>query len=158
MVESELRQSALIPAFLLIAIMSFSGGAVGSTHLYLIEQYICRERYTVFDPQNLPDVGLIDEALCKFPEIQSKVVKSNGIYQFLCFLPGQYPQNVHESSQIGRKLTVLALILTGPWGKLTLVFGKKNVLFLNTLGYVLGQSYFITVCKSHDIHSCGENS
>lgn len=82
------QQSALLPALLLIGVISFASAALGSTHLYLIEQYICHQHYKVYDPRTLQDGGLVDEALCKFPEIQSKVAKISGIYQFLCFVPG----------------------------------------------------------------------
>ena len=82
------QRSALIPAFLLGGIISFASSALGSTHLYLIEQYICHEYYEVYDPRFLQDGRLINETICKFPEVQSKVAEINGVYKFLCFVPG----------------------------------------------------------------------
>ena len=46
-----------------------------------------------------------------------------------------------------KTLTTAALILTGPWGTLAPVFGKKNVLLLNTISAVLGTSYFVAICN-----------
>jgi hypothetical protein len=99
MKRPQLYQSALVPAFLLYAIVAFSAGTVGSTHLYLIEQSVCRDYYDVYEPQNLPDGGHIDETLCKNPEIQSRVAQINGIYRFLCFVPRQSPPSLRQIFQ-----------------------------------------------------------
>ena len=89
MAAMESSQSALIPTFILIGIYSFAGGAVGlSTNIYLIEQYVCHEHYDIFDPQSIQHGGLIDEGICKLPEIQSKVAQINGAYTSLSFVPG----------------------------------------------------------------------
>ena len=39
--------------------------------------------------------------------------------------------------KFGSKFTSLAPILTGPWGELADVFGKKKVIFLNTLSIII---------------------
>ena len=83
MAGTEAGQYALIPAFILMGILSFASGAIGGTNLYLIEQYVCREHY------NIQHRSLVDESLCKLPEIQSKVVQINGVYTFLGFILGE---------------------------------------------------------------------
>ena len=64
-----------------------------STHLYLIEQYVCREYHASLEPL-LDDNKLfmgsdipLDETLCKKPAIQSTVAGIQGTYLFLSLTP-----------------------------------------------------------------------
>ena len=64
-----------------------------ATHLYLIEQYVCRDYYASVKPLG-DDIELsldpnvpIDENLCKEPAIQSAVAGIQGIHVFLSLTP-----------------------------------------------------------------------
>lgn len=62
---------------------------MSSTHLFLVEQYVCREYYTLLEIAT-GSVGrgdFVEEALCKVPEIQSRVADILGTYSSLSYLP-----------------------------------------------------------------------
>ena len=74
---------------MIFVLHAFGSVVIGSTHLYLIEQFLCREHYTLYEPARIDGNGLVDEEMCKLPEIQAHVAKVYGMYQFLSFLPGK---------------------------------------------------------------------
>ena len=41
----------------------------------------------------------------------------------------------------------LALFLTGPYGKISKVLGKKTIMFLNVSSLAFGGVYFTAVCE-----------
>jgi hypothetical protein len=85
----ELPKSAAVPAILTSLLGALGQVLIGSTHLFLIEQYVCREHYMMTEPERIGG-GLIDESLCKQQDIQSAVAGIYGTYAFLMFMPGEY--------------------------------------------------------------------
>lgn len=81
-------KSAVMPAVLTAVLYALGLVLLGSTQLFLVEQYVCRDYYTLLEPAMLGAGGLIDEELCKVPEIQSIVASILGIDSFLSFIPG----------------------------------------------------------------------
>ena len=73
---------------------AFGSVVNSSTHLYLIEQFLCRQHYTLYEPAKIGGNGLVDEEVCKLPEIQAQVARVYGVYQFLSFLPGRLMLNI----------------------------------------------------------------
>lgn len=41
----------------------------------------------IFEPARIGSGGLVDEGICKMPDIQAQVASINGIFTFLAFLP-----------------------------------------------------------------------
>jgi hypothetical protein len=89
MFKLELPKSAVVPAILTSVLGALGQVLIGSTHLFLIEQYVCREHYMMVEPARIWG-DLIDESLCKQQEIQSAVAGIYGTYAFLMFMPGEY--------------------------------------------------------------------
>jgi hypothetical protein len=84
---------SMSPAWLAMSVSAF--GIFGrvlmsSTTLYLMEQYTCRDYYTLSDPSTVEMLGRepIDESLCKEPDIQSVVAGMYGTYSLIVFIPG----------------------------------------------------------------------
>lgn len=87
----EMPKSAVGPAVLTSVLCSFGWVLIASTQLFLVEQYVCREHYKLVEPATSGGGGgLIDEALCKKPEIQSVVASVMGTNSFLGYIPGMY--------------------------------------------------------------------
>lgn len=93
----------------------------------------------------------MDEEMCKIPEIQSKVASVHGIYNVLDFMPGMLLLLNNESEgRKERRLTMsfcAALFLTGPYGRIAEVLGKRFILCLNLCSVTLAQLYFTGVCE-----------
>jgi len=83
----------LSPAWLamMVAALEVLGGVLmNSTTLYLMEQYTCRDYYTLAEPEmEMVLGGRIDESLCKESAIQSVVAGMHGTYMFIMFTPGE---------------------------------------------------------------------
>ena len=62
---------------------------MGSTYLYLMEQFLCRQHYNLYEPAKIGGDGLVDEEMCKLPEIQAQLTSVQGVYHLLSFLPGR---------------------------------------------------------------------
>lgn len=73
----------------------------------------------------------MDEAICKIPQIQSRVAEILGVYKVLTYIP--------------------ALFMAGPYGKLARRTGKKSVMFMNLMSRTLAGAYFAAVCYFHEI-------
>jgi len=69
--------------------MSFGNVLLDSTHVYLVEQAVCRKHYMLFEPARISIDGLVDEELCKIPEIETKVASIYGLYNTLWYLPSR---------------------------------------------------------------------
>jgi hypothetical protein len=50
---------------------------------------ICRQHWSQFEPARLGPGRLVDEEMCKIPEIQSQVARAHGIFNFISFMPGE---------------------------------------------------------------------
>jgi len=85
----KISKSAVWPAMLITALGALGGVLISSTHLYLIEQYVCRDYYTLVKPEMVGGGGRIDESLCKEPAIQSTVAGIQGTLVFLIIAPGK---------------------------------------------------------------------
>ena len=88
MFKLERPKSAVVPAILTSILGALGTVLMSSTHLFLIEQYVCREYYSMYAPAIVVAGDLIDEELCKEPDIQSTVAAIVGTYNFLLYLPG----------------------------------------------------------------------
>ena len=143
-----LPKSAVVPAILASCFGALGSVLLGTTHLYLIEQYVCKEYYNALRPQTdlvllIGANGDIDEKLCKDPAIQSTVAGIQGVYMFLMFMPGEYPLRF-------RKVTLNdspALFLAGPWGQLSKILGKKTIIFLNGCSVFSQACFYTGICK-----------
>ena len=83
-------ESPLLPAIAICTLSAFGLVCLSSTHLYLMEQSVCRKHYTLFEPARIGNGGLMDEETCKIPEIQAEVARMHGIFNFVNYLPGKY--------------------------------------------------------------------
>ena len=84
--------SALIPIALVFTLGAFGSVCLSSTHVYLMEQAVCRKHFRLLEPTRISSGGLVDEEICKTPEIQAEVARIHGIFTFLSFLPGAFIQ------------------------------------------------------------------
>jgi hypothetical protein len=100
MFKFQLPKTAIGPAIFCSVVGALGSVLINSTHLYLIEQYICREHYTRFELTAVGG-GIIDETLCKVSEVQSAVAKVSGTYQFLMFMPGEW--DLREEKMVADK-------------------------------------------------------
>ncbi|KAJ5042165.1 uncharacterized protein L3040_004722 [Drepanopeziza brunnea f. sp. 'multigermtubi'] len=125
------RRSALVPAALIMTLSSLGAILHSSAHVYLIEQAICRDYYASLENIGMGGGSLIDETICKIPNIQSKVASTYGIYKMLTYVP--------------------ALFLAGPYGKIGRVIGKKPVLILNMGSLGFSGIFFAAVCYYHQV-------
>ncbi|KAG4437358.1 hypothetical protein IFR05_007164 [Cadophora sp. M221] len=140
--------SALLPATLILVLGSFGYMLYASTHVYLMEQSgellaqypkrsegelimlnakVCREYYRTHDPDLVGTNGLMDETICKIPQIQSRVAEILGVFRVLTYLP--------------------ALFMAGPYGKIARVIGKRPIMFMNVTSYTLAGAYFTLICE-----------
>jgi hypothetical protein len=62
---------------------------MGSTTVYLLEQAVCRRHYAEVQPTLIKPGGLVDEEICKIPDVQSQVASINGTYRMLVMMPGK---------------------------------------------------------------------
>lgn len=83
------NRSGLIPATLIHVLACFGGILINSTGVYLIEQAVCREYYQLYDSSLVGINGLIDEEICKLPEIESRVAAIYGVIASLEYLPSE---------------------------------------------------------------------
>lgn len=83
------ERSALLPAALIYTFGSFGGVLLSSTHVYLVEQAVCRKHYMLYEPARVGTHGLVDEGVCKMPEIEARVASIYGIYSSLWYLPSR---------------------------------------------------------------------
>jgi hypothetical protein len=81
--------SGLITAALISAFGRFGGVLLSSTHVYLVEQAVCRQHYMLYDMGKIHTNGLVDEEMCKLPEIEARVASIYGIYCSLWYLPSK---------------------------------------------------------------------
>ncbi|KAH7354958.1 hypothetical protein BKA65DRAFT_231744 [Rhexocercosporidium sp. MPI-PUGE-AT-0058] len=123
--------SALLPATLILVLGSFGYMLYTSTHVYLMEQSVCREYYRAHEPTLVGKNGLMDETICKIPQIQSRVAETLGVYRVLTYLP--------------------ALFMAGPYGKIARTIGKKPVMYMNLISYTLAGAYFTVICYNHEV-------
>lgn len=56
-----------------------------------MEQSICRTHYMQSQPAMVKPGGMMDEEMCKLPEIQSQVARVHGIFKVLNLMPGKNP-------------------------------------------------------------------
>lgn len=90
----KLTSTALLPSVLIYVFGAFGSVAMNSTVVYLTEQAVCRTHYTSFQPTAIRPGGLIDEELCKIPEVQRQVANINGIHKVFAFLPGSFNHEI----------------------------------------------------------------
>ncbi|EKD18323.1 hypothetical protein MBM_03316 [Drepanopeziza brunnea f. sp. 'multigermtubi' MB_m1] len=130
------RRSALVPAALIMTLSSLGAILHSSAHVYLIEQAICRDYYASLENIGMGGGSLIDETICKIPNIQSKVAST-------CQAAKQHA----------------ALFLAGPYGKIGRVIGKKPVLILNmgSLGFsgIFFAAVLSTKMNCRKVSACG---
>ncbi|KAE8450394.1 hypothetical protein EG329_006468 [Mollisiaceae sp. DMI_Dod_QoI] len=119
-------RSPLLPAVVLCTLGAFGEVCLTSTHIYLIEQAACRKHFNAFDPTQIGLNGLMDEEMCKIAPVQTQVAQINGLYAVLGFIP--------------------PIFLTGPYGKMAKILGKKTILLLNVSSLTLSGLYFTLVC------------
>jgi len=143
----KLPKSATGPAIAVCCFGTLGAVLISTTHLYLIEQYVCREYYSSLEPLAggvvlvVGENGKIDESLCKEAAIQSTVATIQGAYSFLMYLPGEFVMQ-----GCGMKLMIAALVMTGPWANVVKVIGKKSVLFLGGCSLCASSCFFTTIC------------
>ncbi|KAK0120855.1 hypothetical protein ONS96_011055 [Cadophora gregata f. sp. sojae] len=125
------ENSALLPVISIVVLGSFGFMLNASTHVYLVEQSVCREYYRLHEPGLIGRNGLVNEAICKIPQIQSRVAEILGVYKVLTYLP--------------------ALFMAGPYGMVAGKIGKKPVMLMNLISYSLAGAYFAIVCKFNDL-------
>jgi hypothetical protein len=89
MFKLEMPKSAVVPAVLCSVLGSFAQVLIGSTHLFLVEQYVCREHYRMIEIATIGNGDRIYESLCKIPKIQSAVAGIMGTFSVLTFMPGK---------------------------------------------------------------------
>jgi len=82
--------SALVPAAIIYTFGSFGAILLSSTHMYLIEQALCRRHYILSEPARIGLNGLVNEESCKLPDVEAQVASIYGIYCSLWYLPSQY--------------------------------------------------------------------
>lgn len=93
MLKPHLPKSAVGPSIVAACLSALGFVILSSTHIYLVEQFICREYYTVLESLGrdtklfLDPKQPVDEALCKEPAIQSTVASIQGINIFLGLTP-----------------------------------------------------------------------
>lgn len=80
------ENEVLVPS-ILVTLGAFALACLSSTYVYLIEQAVCRKHFMIFEPARIGSGGLVDEGICKMPDIQAQVASINGIFTFLAFLP-----------------------------------------------------------------------
>ncbi|KUJ06974.1 uncharacterized protein LY89DRAFT_726106 [Mollisia scopiformis] len=119
-------RSPLMPAIILCTMGAFGEVCLTSTHMYLIEQAACRKYFGAYDPAQIGFNGLMDEELCKIAPVQTQVAQINGLYAVLGFIP--------------------PIFLTGPYGKMAKILGKKKIMLLNVSSLTLAGLYFTLVC------------
>jgi len=150
MFKLQLPKSAVGPSMVIGSFYALGLVILMSTHLYLIEQYVCREHYASSESLDDSIVSLspnipIDETLCKKPVIQSTVAGIQGTYVFLSLTPSK---SKYLTVVVFVQLTQdLALLLAGPWGRLSKILGKKTVILLNSSSAVVSTCFFVSVCK-----------
>ncbi|CZR63246.1 uncharacterized protein PAC_13143 [Phialocephala subalpina] len=87
----------------------------------------CRKYFNQYDPGQIGLNGLMDEETCKMAApVQTQVAQINGLYTVLGFIP--------------------PIFLTGPYGKIAKILGKKTILMLNVGSMTLAGLYFTLVC------------
>lgn len=124
---------------------------MNSTTVYLMEQAVCRKHYFEVQPALVQPGGLVDEEICKLPDIQSQVASINGTYRMLVMMPGEVDSPC--CCQFPGTDLLLALFLTGPWGRVAGILGKRWVLLLNLSSTTFGAMWFASVCKHHINHT-----
>ncbi len=92
--------SALIPITIAFTLGAFGSVCLQSTHVYLVEQAVCRNHFLLLEPTNIGSGGLVDEEMCKIPEIQAQVARIHGIYTFLSLSPGEFRQMTTPSEKM----------------------------------------------------------
>lgn len=122
------KRSALLPAALIMTLSSFGAILYSSAHVYLIEQAVCRDHYASLENVGMGGGELIDETICKIPDIQSEVASIYGLYKMLTYVP--------------------ALFIAGPYGRFGAVIGKKPILLLNMASLGLSGVMFAAICMT----------
>jgi hypothetical protein len=82
-------KNKVVVSSILATLGAFAWACISSTHVYLIEQSVCRSHFMLNDPSRINRAGLVAEENCKIADIQAHVASLNGIYLFLAFLPGR---------------------------------------------------------------------
>ncbi|KAF8543043.1 major facilitator superfamily domain-containing protein [Trichophaea hybrida] len=114
-----------LPALLLF-LFEFSELVLTSPRIRLIEASICRSHYLAHDPSVINPDGSIDESLCKLDAIQARLAHIRGWQVFFEAIP--------------------VLLLAIPWGALADRVGRKRVLAINYIGYLIHISWILVVC------------
>jgi hypothetical protein len=79
----------LLPAAVIYTFICFGGVLISSTYVYLVEQALCRKYYMLHEPSRVGINGLVDEEICKMPEIEAQVASIYGIFNSLTYLPSR---------------------------------------------------------------------
>jgi hypothetical protein len=137
--------SALVPAAIIYIFGSFGAILLSSTHMYLIEQALCRRHYIIYEPARIRLNGLVNEESCKLPDVETRVASIYGIYCSLWYLPSQHA-SIIRSWNLAHKFE--AFFLAGSYGKIKLLVGKRTVMLLNLFGLTLAGIYFTSICKA----------
>ena len=90
--------------------------------------------------------GLMYEAVCKIPQIQSRVAEILGVYRVLTYVPGM-SQPAGKIAISIRKADDEGLFKAGPYGKLARRVGKKPVMFMNLITYTSAGADFTLICQ-----------
>jgi hypothetical protein len=88
MLDMRPGNKVLVPS-ILVTLSAFAVACLSSAYVYLIEQAVCRKHFMIYEPVRIGSGGLMDEGICKIPDVQAQVASINGTYTFLAFLPGE---------------------------------------------------------------------
>ena len=110
----------------IFALSALSWNVFVSSRLFLMEQNVCRTYYKLHDPSKLLPDESVPEKLCKEAVIQAELVQLAGWLDTLWLIPG--------------------LFIGVPYGRLASIFGKRKILFINNVGYILSLVYGFVIC------------
>ncbi|EFR00819.1 hypothetical protein MGYG_03823 [Nannizzia gypsea CBS 118893] len=118
-------------AMTVMTVDGFGYALAKSSQVFLIEQSLCRNFYSISDPGVILPDGSVPEDLCKRKDLQSKVALMSSTFDFT--------------------LLIASFFATPVFTHLALTVGKRTVLLINSMSYMLRMILFTAVVYFHTV-------